>query len=58
VTWQVEKNSWQNVTGYVMFLCRVPIVWKSRLQKTVSLSSTEVEYSAHSEAAKEVKVII
>ena len=41
-----------------MHLCNVPILWKSRLQKTVSLSSTEAEYYALSEASKEIKFIV
>jgi hypothetical protein len=53
-----DKQNCRSFTGYIMFLCGVPIVWKSKLQKTVSLSSTETEYYAVSEAAKEVKFIV
>ena len=35
----------------------VPISWKSKGQKTVALSSSEAEYIALSEAAREVKFI-
>jgi hypothetical protein len=56
--WAGDKENRRSVTGYIMFLCSVPIVWKSKLQKTVSLSSTEAEYYALSEAAKEVKFFI
>jgi Reverse transcriptase (RNA-dependent DNA polymerase) len=56
--WAGDKENRRSVTGYIMFLCGVPIIWKSKLQKTVSLSSTEAEYYALSEAAKEVKFII
>ena len=41
-----------------MFLVGVPIFRKSRLQKTVSLSSSEAEYYALSEAAKDLKFIV
>ena len=33
----------------------VPILWKSKGQKTLALSSSEVEYYALSEAAKDIK---
>jgi hypothetical protein len=41
-----------------MFLCRVPIIWQSKLQNTVSFSSTEAIYYALTEAANEVKSIV
>jgi hypothetical protein len=56
--WAGDKENRRSVTGFIMFVCGVPIVWKSRLQKMVSLSSTGAEYYALSEAAKEVKFII
>jgi len=36
----------------------VAILWKSRLQRTVALSSTDTEYYALSECAKEIKFIL
>jgi hypothetical protein len=56
--WAGDKNNSRSVSGYIMFLCGVPIMWKSCLQKTVALSSTEAKYYALSEAAKEIKFII
>jgi hypothetical protein len=56
--WAGDKNNRRSVSGFIIFLCGVPIMWKSRLQKTVALSSTEAEYYALSEAAKEIKFII
>ena len=35
----------------------VPLMWKSKSQKSVTLSSSEAEYVALSEAAKEIKFI-
>jgi hypothetical protein len=35
----------------------VAILWKSRLQRTVAVSSTEAEYYAISEAAKDIKFV-
>jgi hypothetical protein len=56
--WAGDKESRHSVSGYVMFLMGVPILWKSRSQKTISLSSSEAEYYALSEAAKEIKFIV
>ena len=35
----------------------VPVCWRSKAQKGVTLSSTEAEYVAMSEAVKEIKFI-
>ena len=35
----VEKETRHSVSGYVMFLMGIPILWKSRSQKQFSLSS-------------------
>ncbi len=56
--WAGDKNNRRSVSGYVLFLKGVPILWKSRLQKSVSLSSSEAEYYALSEAAKEIKFVV
>jgi hypothetical protein len=56
--WAGDKDNRHSVTGYIMYLMNVPILWKSRLQKTVALSSTEAEYYALSEAAKEIKFLL
>ena len=46
------------MTGFVLYLCEIPIAWKSRLQKVVSLSSTESKYYACSEAVKELLFVL
>ena len=46
------------MTGFVIYLRGVPVSWKSRGQKSVTLSSTEAEFVALSEAAKEIKFIV
>jgi hypothetical protein len=43
-----------SVYGYVLYLCGSPIAGKSKAGKSVTLSSTEAEYYATSEIAKEV----
>ena len=56
--WAGNKDSRRSVSGYIMYLKGVPILWKLKLQRTVALSSTEAEYYALSEAAKEIKFLI
>ena len=56
--WAGDKDTRHNVSGFIMYLCGVPILWKSKLQRTVALSSTEAEYYALSEAAKEIKFLM
>ena len=46
-----------SVAGFILYLCGAPISWKSKGIKSVSLSSSEAEYIALSEAAKEVKYV-
>ena len=41
-----------------MFLCSVPIVWRSKQQKSVALSSSEAEFVAASEAVKEIIFVL
>jgi hypothetical protein len=56
--WAGDKEDCQSVSGYVIFLMGVPILWKSKSQRSVTLSSSEAEYFAMSEAVKGVRLII
>ena len=44
----------RSTSGYVMTYAGGAVSWQSRLQKTVTLSTTETEYMAAVEAGKEI----
>lgn len=52
--WAGDKDTRRSTTGYVFPLAGWAISWKSRLQQTVALSSTEAEYRAITEAGQEL----
>ncbi|KAL3691662.1 hypothetical protein R1sor_005313 [Riccia sorocarpa] len=51
--WGGDIDSRRSTSGYLFQLGGCPITWASKKQPTVSLSSTEAEYRALTEAAKE-----
>jgi hypothetical protein len=53
-----DKETRISVGGYIIFLLGVAILWKSKAQKSVTLSSAEAEFVALSEAAKEIKFVV
>lgn len=55
--WAGDKDSRRSVSGFILYLMNVPILWRSRQQKSVTLSSTEAEYVSLSEAAKEIRFV-
>jgi len=52
--WANDKDERKSTSGYIIFLNNCPIIWNSKKQKTVALSSAEAEYMAISGAAQEV----
>ena len=56
--WAGDKESRRSITGFIVFLMGCPVLWRSRQQKSVSLSSAEAEYYALSEAASEIKFLV
>ena len=44
----------KSTTGLVAWYGRAPVLWRSKMQKTVSLSSAEAEYYSASEMAIEI----
>ncbi len=51
-----DQDTQSSVTGFCVFLMGVPISWKSRAQRSVTLSSSEAEFVALSEPAREIKL--
>jgi hypothetical protein len=56
--WAGDKDNRISITGYIVFLMGVAVLWKSQAQRSVSLSSSEAEYYALAEAAKDVKFVV
>ena len=61
--WEQETAEWdadtaRSRTGYVIMISGCPILWASKLQTEVALSTTESEYIALSTATREVLLLI
>ena len=52
-----DTETRKSVSGFVIYLCGAAISWRSKGQKSISLSSTEAEYMAISEVAMEILYI-
>jgi hypothetical protein len=52
-----DRDTRTSVYGFIVFFCGARISWKSKSNRSVTLSSTEAEYYACSEAAKELLFI-
>jgi hypothetical protein len=55
--WAGDPKTRVSVTGFIIYLLNVPICWRSKSQRGVTLSSTEAKYVAISDAVKELKFI-
>ena len=56
--WAGDKDDRRSISGFMLFLNGVLICWRSRSQRIVSLSSSEAEFYACSEAVKEIPFIV
>jgi hypothetical protein len=61
--WDIEDASWdidtaRSRTGYVIMYAACPVLWTSKLQGEIALSTTESEYLAILAATREVLPII
>ena len=55
--WAGDPETRVSVTGFIIYLLSVPICWRSKSQKGVTLLSTEAKYVVISGAVKQIKFI-
>jgi hypothetical protein len=55
--WAGNLETRVSITVFIIYLLNVPICWRSKSQKGVTLSSTEAKYVAISMAVKKLKFI-
>ena len=55
--WGEDKNDRKSYTGVVFILSGGLVVWRTRKQQTVALSTTEAEYMALTEGLREAKYL-
>jgi hypothetical protein len=53
-TWGDDKQTGRSTTGVVLKLCGAAVTWTSQKQPATALSSSESEYAAASEAARDI----
>lgn len=56
--WAGNKATRRSTTGYVFTFMNGPINWRSKLQPTISLPSTEAKYKSTAEAGQEAVWVI
>jgi hypothetical protein len=56
--WTGDKEDCRSISSYVINLLGVPVLWKSKSQKSMSISRSESEYFALSEEAKDICFIV
>jgi hypothetical protein len=56
--WAGDKDNRKSVSGFVLFFCGVLIMWRSRQQVSVALSSAEAEFVSVGELAKEICFVV
>ena len=53
-----EPKTRRSVSGYILYVKGVPICWRSKAQRAVTLSSSKAEWFALSEAVKEIVFVL
>jgi hypothetical protein len=53
-----DSDTTRSTTGYIIMYANCPVLWASKLQSDIALSSTESEYLAISTAIREVIQLI
>jgi hypothetical protein len=56
--WAGDKDNHRLLTGFIIFLLGVPIMWRSKAHGSVALLSTEAKFYALSKVVKEIKFIV
>lgn len=51
--WAGDRDSRRSTTGFIFMMCGGPIAWKTKLQPSVALSTTEAEIMALAAAVQE-----
>ena len=52
-----DADTRRSISGFVLYVCQVPVSWRSKGQRSVTLSSSEAEWVALSETVKEVMFV-
>ena len=53
-----DPETRRSISGYVLYIKGVPVAWRSKGHRSVTLSSSEAEWIALSEAVKEIMFIL
>jgi hypothetical protein len=56
--WAGDKDNRKSISGFMLFFCGVLIMWRSKQQASVSLSSAEAEFVSVGELAKEICFVV
>ena len=52
-----DPVSKRSISGFVLYVLDIPVSWRSKSQKSISLSSSEVEHITLTEAVREVMFV-
>ena len=53
-----DPVSRRSISCFILYVLGIPVSWQSKLQKSVSLFNSEVDYIVLSEAVKEVMLVV